>query len=190
MKCPMDLIELNSHAIILHNAMWVIQVEASKFERVLLHLFCFNVYLLHTTDLIERNPQRKSGKKFLLILLQSSCQSCWDMALYSLHDKYVQGKLWQNMWRLLHTEHSDESDKRWGIPIYNASITSFDMQGGSCLNINLYTGVTKWSDNHMITTLELHLDNNLKYVFTTVSVNYHSHSNLGNSCRAQTTSRM
>ena len=72
----------------------------------------------------------------------------------------------------------------------SASIASFDMQGGPYSNINLYTGVTKWSDNRMITPLKLHLDNNLKYVFTTISIGDHAHSKPGNSCQAQIASRL
>ena len=67
---------------------------------------------------------------------------------------------------------------------HNAIIASYDMQGGSCLNINLYIGVTKWSDSRMITPMKLHSDKNLKYVFTIVSANDHSHSKPRNSCRA------
>ena len=63
----------------------------------------------------------------------------------------------------------------------NASIASFDMQGGSYLNIILYTRVTKWSHSRVITPLKLHSENNLKYVFTAVSVGDHAHSNPGNS---------
>jgi len=66
----------------------------------------------------------------------------------------------------------------------NAFIVSSDMQGRSYSNINLYTGVKKWLDNHMITPLKLYFDHNLKYVSTIVSVSDHTHSMLENSCRA------
>src|SRR5271168_1417492 len=72
----------------------------------------------------------------------------------------------------------------------NAFIASSDIQGGSCSNINLYTGVTKWSDNHMITLLKLHLNNNLKYMFTISSADDHAHSKPRKSSPAQTISRM
>ena len=52
MKFPMDPIESNSHAVILHNAMWVIWIIASEVKLVLLHLFCFHIYLLDTLNLI------------------------------------------------------------------------------------------------------------------------------------------
>ena len=48
----MDPIELNSHAVILHNAMWVIRVEALEVERILPHLLYFDIRLLDTLDLI------------------------------------------------------------------------------------------------------------------------------------------
>ena len=48
----MDLVELNSHAVILHNEMLVIQIEALEVEWVLLHLFCFDIHVLDTLDLI------------------------------------------------------------------------------------------------------------------------------------------
>ena len=66
----------------------------------------------------------------------------------------------------------------------SASIATFDMQGGSCSNINLQTRVMKWLDNCMITPLKLCLDNELKYVFTTFSSSDHANSNPGNSCQA------
>ena len=52
MKCPMDPIELKSHAMILENAMWVIQVEASEVKWALLHFFSFNIHLLDALDII------------------------------------------------------------------------------------------------------------------------------------------
>lgn len=64
------------------------------------------------------------------------------------------------------------------MPI-SASISSFDMQGGSCLNIVLYIGVKKWSDSYVITPLKLHSENNLKYVLTIVSA---AHSKPRNFC--------
>lgn len=84
---------------------------------------------------------------------------------------------------------SDSEAYQSTIPI-NASIVSFDMQGGSCLNIILYTGVTKWLDSHVITPLKLHSNNNLKYVFTVVSINDHAHSKPRNPCQAQIAYRM
>ena len=72
----------------------------------------------------------------------------------------------------------------------NAFIASSDMQGVSCSNINLYTGVTKRSDSCMITPMKLHSDNNLKYVFTKVSISDHAQSKPKNSCRAKIPSRM
>lgn len=72
----------------------------------------------------------------------------------------------------------------------NASIASFDMHGGSYSNIILYNGVTRLSDNHMITPLKLHSDNSLKYVFRTVFVGDHAHSKSENSCQAQIESEM
>lgn len=52
MKFPMDPIEINTHAVILHNAIWVIQVEASEVKWVLIHLFNFDICLLDALDLI------------------------------------------------------------------------------------------------------------------------------------------
>ena len=72
----------------------------------------------------------------------------------------------------------------------NAFIASSDMQGGSYSNINQYTGVKKWSNNHMITPLKLHSRNNLKYVFKIVFASDHAHSKLENSCWAHNASIM
>ena len=44
----------------------------------------------------------------------------------------------------------------------NASITACDMQGGSCSNIVLYIGVTKWSDNYVMTLRKLDSENNVQ----------------------------
>jgi len=51
MTCPMDPTELNSHAVILHNAMWVIGVETLEVEWVL-HMFSFDICLLDSLDII------------------------------------------------------------------------------------------------------------------------------------------
>ena len=72
----------------------------------------------------------------------------------------------------------------------NTSIIAWDMQGGSCSNINLYTGATRWLDSRLITPLKMHSENSLKYVLTTVSVNDHAQSKPENSYQAQTASRM
>lgn len=72
----------------------------------------------------------------------------------------------------------------------NAFITSSNMQGGSYLNINLYIGVTRCSENCLITPLNLHSENSLKYVLTTVSTGDHVQSKPGYSCQAQNASIM
>ena len=97
------------------------------------------------------------------------------------------------MQRLLRIEHSDESadgEAYQSVMPNNASIASFDMQGGSRSNIILYKGVTKWSDSCVITPLKLHSGNNLKYVFTAVFAGDHTHSKPENSFQAQTSSKM
>lgn len=61
----------------------------------------------------------------------------------------------------------------------NASIDCFDMEGGSSSNIILYIRVKKWMDGRAITPLNLHSDNNLKYMFIIVSVDDHCDSKHG-----------
>ena len=52
MKFVMDPIELSTGVVIHHNEMWVIQIESFEVEHVLIHLFCFDIRFLDTSDLI------------------------------------------------------------------------------------------------------------------------------------------
>lgn len=61
----------------------------------------------------------------------------------------------------IHMKVSDDEAYQSAISI-SASIIAFDMQGGSCSNIILYTRVTKWSESCLITPLKLHSDNILQ----------------------------
>lgn len=51
-NCHMDLVELNSHVVIICNEIWVIGVETLEVEQVLIHLSYIDIYMFDTLDLI------------------------------------------------------------------------------------------------------------------------------------------
>ena len=57
MTCPMDPLKLYSRAMIFHNIMQVIQIEASDVERIFLDLFCFNIHMLEVLYLVQLDLQ-------------------------------------------------------------------------------------------------------------------------------------
>ncbi len=121
--------------------------------------------MLETLDLIQ--PYRKGrvvqGAFFFLCSLVDNYVDMWNETSYmtslSTENFAKTCRAFFTLYICMNVPRGDSYQSSMSII---AAIVACDMQYGSCSNIILYTKVTKWCDNCMITPWTLHSENNLQ----------------------------